>query len=49
VRVTIDRSGRIVIPKQIRDELRLQPGDELELTVIEGEVIRVTRPARPTS
>ncbi len=30
-RVTIDRAGRVVVPKAVRDELRLQPGDELEL------------------
>jgi AbrB family looped-hinge helix DNA binding protein len=29
--VTIDKSGRVVIPKKIRDELRLVAGDTLAL------------------
>jgi len=29
--VTIDKAGRIVIPKALRDEMRLSPGDALEL------------------
>ena len=30
-RVTIDKAGRVVIPKGIRDELRLEAGDTLAL------------------
>jgi len=37
--VTIDKAGRIVIPKEIRDELRLEAGDTLTL---ESEGERVT-------
>jgi AbrB family looped-hinge helix DNA binding protein len=37
--VTIDKAGRVVIPKEIRDELRLEPGDSLAL---ESEGERVT-------
>ena len=29
--LTIDRAGRIVVPKVLRDELNLGPGDQLEL------------------
>jgi AbrB family looped-hinge helix DNA binding protein len=36
--VTIDRAGRVVIPKMIRDELRLEPGDTLALA-IEGDSV----------
>src|SRR5690554_4831406 len=31
MRVTMDRAGRIVIPKKLRDSLGLQPDAELEL------------------
>lgn len=36
--VTIDKAGRVVIPKEIRDELRLEPGDTLALES-EGECV----------
>lgn len=39
--VTIDRAGRVVIPKEIRDRLAITPEAELELTV-DGEGIRLT-------
>ena len=35
-KVTIDQAGRVVIPKSLRDELRLAPGDTLDLEV-DGE------------
>ena len=45
--VTLDKAGRVVIPKVLRDELRLEPGDAIEL---ESEGERVTlRPIRSTS
>lgn len=34
--VTIDKAGRVVVPKPLRDLLHLEPGQELELEVIEG-------------
>jgi len=30
-RITIDNAGRVVLPKPLRDELDLEPGDLLEL------------------
>ena len=44
VTTTIDKAGRIVLPKQIRDELQLGPGDAIELEASEDRV--VLRPAR---
>ena len=42
--VTLDRAGRVVLPKAIRDEMRLSPGDTLEVTVKGDEV--TLRPRR---
>jgi AbrB family looped-hinge helix DNA binding protein len=36
--VTIDRAGRVVLPKALRDELRLSPGDTLDVTVHDDAV-----------
>lgn len=36
--VTIDKAGRVVIPKEIRDELHLEAGDTLALES-EGECV----------
>jgi AbrB family looped-hinge helix DNA binding protein len=44
--VTIDKAGRVVIPKRVRDALGLQPGDALELQSA-GEQITI-RPVRQT-
>jgi AbrB family looped-hinge helix DNA binding protein len=45
--VTIDQAGRVVLPKPLRDELRLEAGDTLQL---ESEGERVTlRPMRSKS
>jgi AbrB family looped-hinge helix DNA binding protein len=43
-RLTIDKAGRVVIPRPIREELRLEAGDTLELVNI-GEQITL-RPIR---
>ncbi len=47
MRVTIDRAGRIVVPKGIRDDLGLTPGSELELSVVDGDVLELSRPTVP--
>lgn len=44
-RITIDKAGRIVLPKPVRDELRLEPGDTLDLET-SGDKITL-RPAQP--
>jgi AbrB family looped-hinge helix DNA binding protein len=42
--VTLDKAGRLVIPKTLRDELHLTPGDALELGC-EGDSVTL-RPVR---
>jgi AbrB family looped-hinge helix DNA binding protein len=46
MQTTLDKFGRIVIPKQVRDALRLDPGDALVLD-LDGDVLRVTPVRRP--
>ena len=45
-RLTIDKAGRVVIPKPLREELNLEPGDSLEVESA-GEQITL-RPVRGT-
>jgi len=44
VKLTLDKAGRIVLPKPLRDELRIGPGDELDIQS-SGEDITL-RPVR---
>jgi len=44
-KITLDRAGRVLIPKTLRQELHLGPGDALQLDS-EGEQITL-RPMRP--
>ncbi len=46
-KVTLDQAGRVVLPKKLRDELRLSPGDTLDLSV-QGEEVTL-RPCRSSS
>lgn len=47
-KVTLDGNGRILLPKALRDELRLSPGDKLDLTLQGNEVtLRPRRGATP--
>jgi AbrB family looped-hinge helix DNA binding protein len=46
MRLTIDKAGRVVIPKPLREELHLEPGDSLEMETA-GEQITL-RPVRGT-
>jgi AbrB family looped-hinge helix DNA binding protein len=44
--VTLDKAGRVVIPKTLRDELRLAPGDTLTLEFDgDGAMLRPVRSA----
>lgn len=36
--VTIDRAGRIVVPKALRDRLHLEPGQSLRANVRDGRL-----------
>ncbi|MBK9168987.1 MAG: AbrB/MazE/SpoVT family DNA-binding domain-containing protein [Bryobacterales bacterium] len=46
--VTVDKAGRLVLPKPVRDLLRVSAGDTLDLSV-EGErvILRIRRPEPP--
>ncbi len=46
-KLTVDKAGRIVLPKPLRDELQLAPGDSLEIESA-GEEITL-RPVRGNS
>jgi AbrB family looped-hinge helix DNA binding protein len=39
MKTTLDRFGRLVIPKGIRDRLGLRPGTEIEIDGKENEVV----------
>ena len=39
MKVSIDQTGRIVLPKDVRQELAIKPGDMLKLSIHESSVI----------
>lgn len=43
-RLTLDKAGRIVLPKPLRDELQLAPGDILEIECTGDQI--TMRPVR---
>lgn len=45
IRTTIDSGGRVVIPKPMREELGLRPGERVDV-VVDGLGIRIT-PVEP--
>lgn len=47
MRTTIDRAGRVVVPKTIRDRLALSGGETLEIEEHEG-LIELRRPESDT-
>jgi len=38
MRTTIDKAGRLVVPKSVREAARLEPGTEVQLRVVAGKV-----------
>ena len=38
MRTTIDAAGRIIVPKRLRDEMGVQPGQTLELELRDGRL-----------
>jgi AbrB family looped-hinge helix DNA binding protein len=48
MRISIDRAGRVVVPKALRDELRLESGTLLEIQLRDGrlEIEPVATPMR---
>ena len=45
--LTLDKAGRVIIPKTLRDEMHLEAGDTLELESEDGRI--TLRPVRPGS
>lgn len=45
VAVKVDSSGRVVIPKDLRDALGIPQGGELRLSIVDGELRGLTRVA----
>jgi len=45
-KLTLDKLGRIVLPKPVRDKLQLAAGDQLELESLDDRII--LRPLRGT-
>jgi AbrB family looped-hinge helix DNA binding protein len=46
-KLTVDKVGRIVLPKPVREKLQLAPGDELELDSLDDRI--TLRPLRGTA
>ncbi len=39
MRTTIDRFGRVVVPKELRDRFGFQPGTEIEIAEHDSEIV----------
>lgn len=47
MKVTIDKAGRIIVPKQLRDAMGLTGGEELDISVREDGRLELEVPATP--
>ena len=47
MRTTIDKAGRVVIPREIRRQAHLSPGSELEVVLDDGGVRLLRKVAGP--
>jgi AbrB family looped-hinge helix DNA binding protein len=43
---TIDKAGRIVVPKELREQLKFKPGQKLELSAVDGR-LEIEHPTTP--
>jgi AbrB family looped-hinge helix DNA binding protein len=43
-RVRVSEKGQVVIPKNIRDKIKLETGDELTVTTVDQKIILRKRP-----
>jgi AbrB family looped-hinge helix DNA binding protein len=48
MRTTIDRAGRVVVPKPMREELGWRGGEEVEIALVDGhvEITPIATPVR---
>ena len=46
-KLTLDKAGRLVLPKPVRDQIQVGPGDTLTLEIEEGRI--TLRPLRSSS
>jgi AbrB family looped-hinge helix DNA binding protein len=45
----LDRFGRILLPQPLRQQLRLRPGDEIELQLVDQQIILRRKAAEPSA
>jgi AbrB family looped-hinge helix DNA binding protein len=43
-KMTVDKAGRVVLPRTVRERMRLEPGESLEIEVFDDHI--VLRPTR---
>ena len=48
MQAVITSKGRVTLPKPVRDELHLEPGDKIDI-VVEGDGLRVTPVTAPVT